>query len=311
MLSYANMYCLDGILHDFDTNMNSYDWDALRYFLAAARTGSLTAASRLMGSNQPTVGRRIDALEEQLGTRLFQRHSGGLTLTAEGQRLLEATIIMEAQAADAYRSVQTNQEAPSGVVRIASPEGIGVLLLAPALPRLHQQFPDLEIVLEPASAYADLKRGQADVALRLSRPAEADMVTRRICEMGFGLYAAQEYVERHGEPARVEELSAHQFVAYSDTLQGQPENQWLLEQIGSAGCRIRSDNTLARWTALMSGNGIGVMPHMLMRNQPGCVRILPDLEAPGHTLWLAVHGDLRHVPRVRVVLDFLHELLRD
>ncbi len=311
MLSYANMNCLERNLNGDDTNMNELDWDSLRYFLAAARTGSLTAAGRLLGSNQPTVGRRIDALEVQLGVCVFQRHSGGLTLTEEGRRLLEVATAMETQAANALRCVQTNQEIPSGMVRIAAPEGMGVLLLAPALPRLHQDYPELEIVIEPSSAYADLKRGQADVALRFSRPVEADMVSRQVCEVGFGLYAAQDYLNRNGVPTTVEELRGHHVIAYGEALKEQPENLWLMEKAGGAVCRVRSDNTLARLMALMSGNGIGVMPHLLMHGQPGCVRVLPSQEAPGHMLWLAVHGDLRHVPRVRVVMDFMYELLQE
>lgn len=290
--------------------MNNLNWDNIRYFLAAARTQSLSAASRALGGNQPTVGRRIDALEAQLGLRLFQRHSGGLTLTEEGRRLLAAAELMEEGAADVRRASQCNDEALAGTVRISAPEGLGVCVLAPRLPELYRRYPLLDIVLEPASASADLKRGQADVALRLFRPDADDLVSRRLGEMGFGLYASNDYLTQHGMPQSAAELPQHAFVAYGDGLQELQENLWLGELMGRGRCLLRSDNTLARLAALAAGTGIGVMPHLLMAGQPGCMRVLPELEAPGRTLWLVVHGDLRHVARMRATLDFIEEVFR-
>jgi DNA-binding transcriptional LysR family regulator len=291
--------------------MNSIDWDNIRFFLAAARTHSLSAASRALASNQPTVGRHIDALEAQLGLCLFQRHSTGLTLTEDGQRLLASAELMEEGAADMLRASQRDISALAGTVRIAAPEGLGVSVLTPRLPDLYKRYPLLDIVLEPSVASADLKRGQADIALRLYRPDSVDLVSRRLCEMGFGLYASAAYLERHGSPASVDALPQHAFIAYGDELGDQAENAWLKELMGRARCVFRSANTLARLSAVTAGIGIGVMPHLLMAGQANCVRILPQHEAPSRTIWLVVHGDLRHVARIRAVLDFIGELFQD
>lgn len=288
--------------------MNNLDWDNVRYFLAAARTRSLSAASRALNSNQPTVGRRIDALEAQLGLRLFQRHSGGLTLTEDGQRLLTAAELMEEGAADAIRACQPDGQSIAGTVRIAAPEGLGVCVLAPRLPELYQRYPLLDVTLEPSVASADLKRGQADIALRLFRPTAADLVSRRLCAMGFGLYASAEYVARNGAPGSLDALPQHAFVAYGDGLREQEENAWLEGLMGRGRCVFRSDNTLARLSALAAGAGIGVMPHLLMAQQ-NCVRVLPQHEAPARTIWLVVHGDLRHVARMRAVMDFVEDVV--
>lgn len=288
--------------------MNNLDWDNVRYFLAAARTLSLSAASRALDSNQPTVGRRIDALETQLGLRLFQRHSGGLTLTGDGQRLLAAAELMEEGAADAIRASQSDDSTIAGTVRIAAPEGLGVCVLAPRLPDLYRRYPLLDVSLEPSAASADLKRGQADIALRLFRPTTADLVSRRLCAMGFGLYASADYVAQHGAPGSLDALAQHAFIAYGDGLKEQEENVWLEGLMGRGRCRFRSDNTLARLSALAAGVGIGVMPHLLMAAQPGCVRLLPQHEAPSRTIWLVVHGDLRHVARMRAVMDFVADV---
>jgi DNA-binding transcriptional LysR family regulator len=289
--------------------MNNLDWDNIRFFLAAARTHSLSAASRALNSNQPTVGRHIDALEARLGLRLFQRHSTGLTLTEEGQRLLASAELMEEGAADMLRAGQLDANSLAGTVRIAAPEGLGVCVLAPSLHGLYQRYPLLDIVLEPSVASADLKRGQADIALRLFRPDSADLVSRRLGEMGFGLYASAAYLQRNGAPESADSLQRHAFVAYGDELKDQEENCWLEELMGRGRCLFRSDNTLARLSAVAAGVGIGVMPHLLMATQHNCVRILPQYEAPARTLWLVVHGDLRHVARVRAVMDFIGELI--
>lgn len=285
--------------------MNNIDWDNIRYFIAAARTHSLSAASRALDSNQPTVGRHIDALEAQLGLRLFQRHSTGLTLTEEGQRLLASAELMEEGAADMLRASQWDASALTGTVRIAAPEGLGVSVLTPSLPALYKQHPLLDIVLEPSVSSADLKRGQADIALRLYRPTSVDLVSRRLCEMGFGLYASTKYLENNGAPESIDSLHKHAFIAYGDELKSQEENSWLEELMGRGRCLFRSDNTLARLSAVSAGVGIGVMPHLLMVRQPNCVQILPQYEAPSRTIWLVVHGDLRHVARIRVVMDFI------
>lgn len=123
--------------------------------------------------------------------------------------------------------------------------------------------------------------------------------------MGFGLYASTEYLENNVTPESIDSLHKHAFIAYGDELKSQEENYWLEELMGRGRCLFRSDNTLARLAAVSAGVGIGVMPHLLMVTQPNCVQILPQYEAPSRTIWLVVHGDLRHVARIRVVMDFI------
>jgi DNA-binding transcriptional LysR family regulator len=311
MLSSSSLYRLRQNLYRAYAQMNNVDWDNIRYFLAAARTRSLSAASRALDSNQPTVGRRIDALEAQLGLRLFQRHSTGLTLTEDGQRLIAAAELMEAGAADVVRASQRDTNSIAGTVRIAAPEGLGVSVLTPSLPELCKRYPLLDVVLEPAVTSSDLKRGQADIALRLFKPADADLISRRLCEMGFGLYASADYLAQQGAPESVDALQQHAFIAYGDELKEQEENAWLEAIMGRGRCLFRSNNTLARLSAVTAGMGIAVMPHLLMAAQSGCVRILPQIEGPSRTIWLVVHGDLRHVARIRVVMGFVSELFQE
>jgi DNA-binding transcriptional LysR family regulator len=163
-------------------------------------------SSRALESNQPTVGRHIDELEAQLGLCLFQRHSTGLTLTEDGQRLLASAELMEVAAADLHRDSQRDASALAGTVRIAAPEGLGICVLTPSLPALYKQHFLLNIIMEPSINSADLKRGQADIALRLFRPTSVDLVSSRLCEMGFGLYASKKYLDSHGTPESIDAL---------------------------------------------------------------------------------------------------------
>jgi DNA-binding transcriptional LysR family regulator len=286
--------------------MNNLDWDDLRYFLAAARSGSLSAASRELGSNQPTVGRRIAALEQVLGFRLFQRHPHGLTLTEDGQRILEAATAMDDLAAGLARVMPQEGEL-GGTVRVAAPEGLAVALITPALAGFARAHPALDLVVQPAVTSADLVRGEADVAIRLYRPEVADLVIRRLRVMEFGLYAAEEYLSRYGVPRKLEELRAHRFISYGPQLQGQEDNIWLLSMVPDARMVFRSDSTLTRLAAAEAGFGIAVLPHMVAGDR--LQRVLPGVTAPAREIWLVVHRDLKDIPRVRAVMEFLSEVI--
>lgn len=289
--------------------MNNANWDDLRIFLAAARSGSLSAASRTLDSNQPTVSRRITALEQALGLRLFQRHAQGLTLTEDGQRVLRAVENMDIAAAALARTPHGDPVALDGKVRIAAPEGLAVRVLAPALNEIAQRYPDLELVLEPSATSADLVRGEADIAVRLYRPDAGDLVVRRIREMEFGLYAAPEYLLRHGTPSTAADLHAQRFIGYGERLSDHPESSWLASLTGPAHYVLRSDNTLTRLTAACAGLGIAALPHLLI-GTTGLRHVLPHLAPPPRTIWLVVHRDLQHASRTRVVLEFLTALLQ-
>lgn len=288
--------------------MNNANWDDLRIFLTAARSGSLSAASRELGSNQPTVGRHIDMLEQTLGMRLFQRHPRGLTLTDEGKRILEIAEEMDRAAATLARQPHGGYQTISGTVHIAAPEGLAVCVLAPALDEFTRSHPDLNLILDPSSASADLTRGEADIAVRLYRPDTQDLVVRRIRDMEFGLYASTEYLHRHGTPSSATALQEHRFIGYGNGLRDHPENRWLEALIGPARIALRSDNTLTRLTATRTGMGIAVLPQLLITDA-ALERVLPEIAPQARTIWLAIHRDLQHVARNRLVLEFLADTL--
>ena len=288
--------------------MNKVDWDDIRFFLAAARTGSLAAASRQLGSHQPTVGRRIDGLEKRLGVRLFQRHAQGLTLTEEGQRIMQAAESMGEAAATLQRTSGFEDIDIRGSVRIAAPSGLAVHVIAAKLPQFHARFPNLDVVLQPSVSSADLTHGEADVAVRLYRPTAGELVVRRTNNMGLGLYGSPTYLQQHGTPQSTADLPQHCFIGYGEQLRHLEESCWLESITKGARYLLRSDDTHTRLAAAESGVGLAVLPHVLVQRSSQLQRVLETEDAPPKTIWLVMHRDLRHMARIRAVLDWLDEV---
>jgi DNA-binding transcriptional LysR family regulator len=291
-------------VHINNTNMNNLNWDGLRYFIAAAEGGSLTAAAKTVGSNQPTVGRYIDALEAELGSKLFQRSVKGLALTEEGTDLLEHCREIQSLIVRIERTV-CGEEAISGTVRLALPEGLCLEVLVPRLPQFYHDYPDIKLILNVSSNTANLTRGEADIAVRLFRPAETNLVARKLGEMSMGLYASRSYIDTFGHPAQVDELAQHRLITYGDQLATLSENRWLLEHASPASQVLCSDSTAARLKATLAGVGISVQPHLFSRSNPELVPLLESVTLTGHEMWLVYHNDLRQVARVRAVVDFI------
>lgn len=284
--------------------MNGLSWDGLRYFIAAAEEGSLTAAARSLHSNQPTVGRHIDNLESSLGVKLFQRSVKGLTLTEEGVALLEHCRAIRAQIVKIERSLGGEMDS-GGTVKVALPEGLSLEVVLPQLERFYRDYPNIRLLLNVSSSTANLSYGEADIAIRLFRPDEANLVVRRLGGMAMGLYAAATYLDRYGTPSTVTELAHHRIIAYGDRLGSLPENRWLLQQAAPVVPILRSDSTSSRLQATRHGIGISIQPQAIVQNDVQLKWLLPEVEVPGHEMWLVYHKDLRQVARMRAVADFL------
>ncbi|TCO79714.1 LysR family transcriptional regulator [Plasticicumulans lactativorans] len=291
--------------------MPEIDWDDYRYFLATAETGSLSAAARALDTNQPTVGRRIAALESRLGVRLYQRHARGMVLTEAGERLLQAVAPMGEAAHAASRAVTGDDTSLAGSVRVSTPESLGALVIAPQLRDLHVRYPAIEVVLQLTAATADLLRGEADIALRLFRPTAADLVARRVGRVSFGLYAAPAYLAGAPPLARLEDLAAHVQIGYADDLALIPEAVWHSRHAVGAPTALRCSGGVARAAAAASGLGIALLPNRVAGVWPGLVQVLPGHGPEPRDAWVVVHKDLRYVARIRVVKEFIAELFVD
>jgi len=291
------------------TSSNELDWDHLRFFLAVTETGSLSAAARRLRSNQPTVGRHIDALESALGLKLFQRHKQGLVLTHEGVSILEQAQRMRDGAVCIRRIADGDGHKPSGSVRLALPEGLCNEVLIPALKRFYRRHPSIRLILKVSPRAADIKRGEADVAIRLFRPREPDLVARQLAPMDMGLYASRAYLEEHGRPATAARLSEHRVIGYGEDLATLEENQWLMSHSLPENLILQSDNTTSRVRATESGLGISIQPCLIADHNPKLVRLLKNQSLPKHMIWITYHKDLRHAARTRAVVDFVGTLI--
>ena len=288
--------------------VNNIDWDDLRYFLAAAESGSLSAAAKRLDSNQPTVGRHIDSLEAALGIKLFQRHAQGLSLTDEGQLVLVYSQNMEQGISGIHRLLSTTEETARGRVRIALPEGLCVEVLVPRLNVFYRRHPGIQLELNVSPRSANLLRCEADIALRLYRPDQADLVVKKLATMHMGLYASQPYIDARGKPDTLEQLRDHDFIAYGDELADLAENRWLLENTYESRGVLYSNSTSTRLQATRLGLGLSVQPELFAAADTTLVQLLVEEPVPHHDVWLVYHHDLRATQRVRVVADFLIDL---
>jgi DNA-binding transcriptional LysR family regulator len=285
------------------------NWDDLRYVLALARAGSLAKAARALRVDHTTVGRRIEALEADLRTRLFTRTPTGYVLTVEAERILPEMEQVEAAALTVERAVASEEHGLAGPLRVTSAETFGVAYLAPRLARFGAEHPAVSVELVLGPAVFDLGRREADVAVRFFRSESDHLVISRAGEIAHAFYATAEYLARHGGPPAPADLAAHRLFV-SDLTSGRAELAWLVRLCPDARVALFSNLTLAILEATRSGTGLGLLPRYLGDPDPTLRRVpLPD--EPRQAIWLTVHEDLKQTRRVRILLDFLRCVLAE
>ena len=287
------------------------NWDDTRIFLALTRTPSLRAAARSLGVDQATVGRRLTALEAQLGTKLLLRAKDGYLLTAAGEAALGAARRMEAAAMDLRSKIEGQDESPGGLVRVTSADSIAIEFLLPAIERLQQRWPNIRVDLEVSSQLLSLGRRQADIALRNVRPEAPDLVVRRVASWPVGLFASPAYLARFGEPLPDDALRGHQLVAYGPYLAQRPHPTVVEVPAQQARIAMAVNSSLLLRKAVAAGIGLGEMP-VRMGEREGLVRIWPQRRrANDHEVWQVMHPDLQRTARVRATAEFLSDALGD
>ena len=282
-----------------------YDWDDLRHFLAVARTGSTLGASRALRVSQPTVVRRIAALEGALSVTLFERRSTGYVLTTIGEALRGKAEAVEAAANDARESALAEARQISGTVRISVLEIFASTFLATMLRDLHLRYPQIRIDLDLSDAVRDLSKGEADIAIRSGKQLSGGgLVCRKIALERWSYFCSPTYAEANGAPRTAEQLNRHTIIGDGSEDFWPEFERWRQE----AGIRNTIDlhhgSGAALLAAVRSGFGIALLPELAARVDPDLV---PCVEGPdtGHSLWLVTSERSRHTPRVRLVMDFI------
>lgn len=283
----------------------NFDWNRARAFLVTAEEGSLSAAARALGTAQPTVGRRVDALERELGIALFDRVGRGLTLTPGGLELLDHVRAM-GKAAERVSLISFGQsQTIEGNICIAASEIYAAILLPPILARLRALEPGISIEIVASSKPSDLRRREADIAIRNFRPTEPDLIAKKIKDIPARLYATQTYLDKIGNPMKPADLNHADFVSIDDS-------GALLSGLNNMGMSLTKQNFPifcedynVSWAMVKQGLGIGILDGTIGDAEPQVVWVLPDLDPLMFPLWLVAHRDLTTSRRIRMVFDLL------
>ena len=285
-------------------------WELYRSFLGVLREGSLSGAARALGITQPTAGRHVAALEKALGVVLFTRSQVGLMPTEVALALQTHAEAMESTAASLERAATSQGEGVRGVVRISASEVIGVEVLPPIVARLREQHPALKVELVSTNRVQDLLRREADIAVRMVRPKQEQLVARRIGKVELGFHARKEYLLRHGTPRRMEELAGHAVIGYDQPSAFVRNAGKALQGYGREAFSLRTDSDLAQLALIRAGAGIGICQVGLARRNEALIRVLPRTFSMRLETWVTMHEDLRNSPRCRAAFDALVEGLQ-
>lgn len=279
------------------------DWEDLRYFGALARHGTLSATARELRVNHATVARRVASLEALLGHPLFDRRADGYALTAEGKAVLDGARAMDEAALSVLRRLDAGTEL-NGLVRLAAGRVLAERFLIDRLRSFHERYPAIDLEVIGGSRVVSLARRQADIALRYGSPKDSELVARRVAKIAFGLYASPAYrdeIAAGGTPAFIGFDIGSDFVG---------EAAWLARQFGDRRFSFRTNSQTTQAAAARAGYGVALLPCYVAADDPGLVRVSLEERLPERDLWLVFRRELRRVPRVRAVVDYLAQVFR-
>ena len=283
------------------------DWDKLRIFHAVADAGSLTHAGDTLHLSQSAVSRQIRALEESLGVTLFHRHARGLILTEQGELLFDATQSMAKRLEATAARIRDSENEAFGELRVTTTTGFGTLWLAPRLPALYEKYPALKVDLMLEERVLDLPMREADVAIRMKEPSQADLIRRRLMNIRMCLYATPDYLAKHGTPQTMSDFSAHRLICQHPGTAQVAAGARLVAELMSHD--IPSTFTVNNYFGVLQGVlnhlGIGVLPEYLVHDFPHLVQVLPECSSDEVPVFLAYPEELRHSKRVAAFREFV------
>jgi DNA-binding transcriptional LysR family regulator len=287
-----------------------FDWNKARAFLVTAEEGSLSAAARALGMAQPTLGRQVDGLEQELGIVLFERVGRGLTLTPSGLELLDHVRDMGEAAGRVSLTALGQSQALEGTICISASETYAAVLLPPIIAKLRIMEPGIQVEIVVANHASDLRRREADIAIRNFRPTEPDLIAKKIGDADAILYATPGYIGKIGNPTKPYDLRHADFV-------NMDHGGMMLKGLNTLGLGLTEANFplltesyLVMWELVRQGAAIGVLDAHIGDADPIVRRVLPDLEPLVFPIWLVAHRELSTSRRIRRVYDFLADELR-
>jgi DNA-binding transcriptional LysR family regulator len=287
----------------------NFDWNHAKAFLVTAQEGSLSAGAKALRLAQPTLGRQVAALEQKLGIALFERFGRGLVLTPTGLKLVEHIKVMSDAASLFSLGASAQSDRIEGNVIISATEAMAAFWLPKLLLQLHERYPGIVLEIIASNEASDLRRRQADIAIREFRPVQADLIVKRLMDVKYRLYAAKSYIASLKEPIGLSSVGHDSFIGFGH------ENK-VIKVLNENGMPVTRDNFsilcanhLVQWELLKGGFGIGVMPSNIADSEPLVQRVLYDMEATSAQNWLVAHCEVRSSRRIKVVFEFLAEAL--
>ncbi|MGB0922007.1 MAG: LysR substrate-binding domain-containing protein [Alphaproteobacteria bacterium] len=285
------------------------NWDDLRLFLAVARAGRLGDAAAILNLDEATLSRRVRRLEKALSTTLFERTRKGHALTQKGEALMAEAERMEEATNAATRKIGGAERGAAGTVRLSVAEGFGSRLVAPNMARFQRAFPQLELELVAGAGFLSPSRREADIAVGLSRPTTGRITVRKLADYELGLYGAESWLNAVGPLHGRASLNQLPLIGYVDDLLYAPELRYVAEALPGLKPTLRSTSINAQYEMARAGAGLAILPKFMVQAGDGLKRVLSDDVAVARSFWLSVHEDIKDLPRIRAVIDFLGGLV--
>ena len=285
--------------------MTTLDWNLARAFFTTAEFGSLSAAARALGLTQPTLSRQVAALEAELGTTLFERIGKRLVLTEAGLGLLEPARAMSAAAEDLALAAAGRSQDIGGRVTISASDAISAYLMPALVARIREKAPQITILIVASNAISDLRRREADIAIRHVQPTEPDLIARRVTGLSAHFYASRDWLARNAAPSSLADLSGADILAFDPVDRFVEQLRLVGLPLAADQIRIMSENAVVIWEMVRAGLGIGIMLKEIADRTGGAVRLLPEFPGLPVPVWLVSHRELRTNRRVRLVFDLL------
>jgi DNA-binding transcriptional LysR family regulator len=284
------------------------NWDDVRLFLAVARTGQILSASRRLGINHATLGRRMTALETDMKAQLLIRRTTGCELTPEGRALYSAAERMENEMLGMQAVTGSSDAEIAGTVRIGAPDGFGVAVLSPRLGQLTERHPQLKLQLVPVPRSFSLSQREADIAITIERPQQGRLISAKLADYTLGLYASRDYLEKKGRPQTVEDLRQHARIGYVEDLIFSPSLNFTGEVMRDWDAGFEISSAIGQVQAARAGAGIAILHDYIARDDENLERLMPDVSIR-RSYWTTYHESMRDLARIRTVIAFLREIV--
>ena len=291
--------------------MEKLAWELIQSFLKVAKMGSLSKAAIALNSSQPTLSRQMATLEKHIGSTLFDRSTQGLKLTELGIKLIENSEAMQLNAEQFYRIASGATTTLAGVIRISANEVIGLYYLPEIITDFNQLYPEITVEIEISNQATSINKRDADIALRMFRPTQPDLIAKRLADIELNFVATTEYLKKHSEPKTIKQAREHKLIGNDNDLQFLAVMKQLNWPLDKSDFNLKTDFLPLQIELARQGGGITITHKKLLQRFPELQIIMPEVFIPKIEFWQVCHADVQHNRRIRIMMDFLSDRLSE